>query len=197
MFNFEKEKPLKPREQLLKLEKTGKYVFHGSLQDIEKLEPRQAYNYENGKKKKDGDPAIFATPYADVAIFRALTNNPAVKESSSSFGINDDGLFFSASKKLLIASKKITAKVYVLDKDKFESFQGMQCKSLKTTKPIKVIEVNFDDLPPNITIIKPEKKESARKTFLKKYLNLTEQQFKKFKILTLDKLPSSFKNNNK
>ena len=51
-----------PREELKMLEKTGKFVFHGSLDSIDILEPRQAYNSnkETGQKEADGVPAVFA-----------------------------------------------------------------------------------------------------------------------------------------
>ncbi len=89
------------REKLLSLEKEGKYVFHGSPDIIKTLEPRQAYNQnkETGVMEKDGEPAVFATPYADVAIFRALINAKGISgESTSSFGINGEQLHFSATK---------------------------------------------------------------------------------------------------
>lgn len=143
----------KNREKLLTLEKEGKYVFHGSPDTIETLEPRQAYNQnkETGEMEKDGEPAVFATPYADVAIFRALINASGVSgESTSSFGINGERLHFSATKNLLDSAKSKIGKVYVLDKQKFQNFEGMQCRSSESNSPIEVIEVSVDDLPQNI-----------------------------------------------
>ena len=48
-LKIEKEK--RNREYLLELQKSGKYVFHGSPEDIDILEPRQAYdqNKETGE----------------------------------------------------------------------------------------------------------------------------------------------------
>jgi len=146
----------KSRERLLSLEKEGKYVFHGSPDTITILEPRQAYNRskETGNMEKDGKPAVFATPYADVAIFRALINaNKVSGESTSQFGIDGDKLHFSATKNLLKAARGKIGKVYVLDKQNFQDFEGMQCRSLETNKPIEVIEVTIDDLPQNIETI--------------------------------------------
>ncbi len=146
----------KNRERLLLLEKEGKYVFHGSPDTITVLEPRQAYNRskETGNMEKDGEPAVFATPYADVAIFRALTDTRGVKgESTSQFGIDGDKLHFSATKNILEATRTKIGRVYVLDKQKFQDFKGMQCRSSETNEPIEVIEVTIDDLPQNIETI--------------------------------------------
>lgn len=146
----------KNRERLLSLEKEGKYVFHGSPDIIEVLEPRQAYNRsrETGKMEEDGEPAVFATPYADIAIFRALTDARGVSgESSSQFGIDDDELVFSATKNILEAAKTKIGRVYVLDRQNFHDLDGMQCSSSQTNQPIKVIKVTIDDLPPNIETI--------------------------------------------
>lgn len=123
MINFEKlpniEKIGENKEKLLQLEKEGKYYFHGSPDVIGILVPQQAYNHneETGKMEKDGEPAVFATPYADVAIFRALVNTKGVSgESTSSFGINGEQLYFSATKNLLESAKDKIGRVYVLDK---------------------------------------------------------------------------------
>jgi len=159
-MNFEKTPTIecegKNREILLSLEKEGKYVFHGSPEFIDVLNPRQAYNLskETGKMEKDGEPAVFATPYADVAIFRALTDTRGVKgESTSRFGIDGDQLHFSATKNILEAAKKKIGKVYVLDKQRFQDFEGMQCRSFEINEPIRVVEVIFSDLPQNIETI--------------------------------------------
>ena len=146
----------KNREKLLKLEKRGKFVFHGSLDTIDILEPQQAYNNneKTGQMEKDGDPAVFATIYADVAIFRALINSKdVVGESTSEFGTNGEQLYLSATKNLLDQTEKKIGKVYVLDKQKFKDFKGMQCQSEESIVPIKVIKVTVEDLPDNIKVI--------------------------------------------
>lgn len=160
-MNFEAkmglEKNKSGREKLLELEKTGQFVFHGSLDKINILEPRQSYNCnkETGKEEKDGDPAVFATPFADMAIFRALIHEKGLEEDSeSSFGIDDDGkLHFFATKNLIDRARGIIARVYVLNRDDFDNFDYIQCRSSKEIIPVEVIEVNVDDLPDNIKII--------------------------------------------
>ncbi len=141
------------RERLLNLEKEGKYVFHGSSEQIDILLPRQAKN-NNLKTKQmenDGEPAVFATPYAEIAIFRALINQKDVSgKSQSAFGINGQKLYFSATKNLLEKAKNKIGKVYILNKEKFTNFEGMQCRCKEAIVPIDVIEVTAQDLPNNI-----------------------------------------------
>lgn len=151
-----KENIISPRERLLKLEKEGRYVFHGSNSLIDRLEPRQAYN----NNKKDGLPAVFATPFADVAIYRSLINGNNIKEPSiNEFGHTKEGVYFKASKNLIEFAKNLTAKVYVLDREKFKDFKGSQCRSEEAVIPIEVIEVTAKDLPSNIEIIEINKNE--------------------------------------
>jgi len=149
------EKISESRKRLLDLEKQGKFVFHGSLENLETLEPKQAYSFG----KKDKSPAVFATPFTEVAIFRALINEKALNEDSESqFGMDEKGrLHFSASQNLLDQAKELTGKVYVLEKSKFENFKGTQCRSEKTVEPIEVIEVPAEDLPANIKVIELKK----------------------------------------
>lgn len=157
-MNFDKqfEQLGKNREKLLAMEAEGKYVFHGSLESVEELEPRQAENSnkETGEQEKDGEPAVFATPHADTAIFRALVNGRDVDgESSSRFGMGDDGLHFSATQNLLDAARTKRGKVYVLDRKQFQKFEGTQCRSFEKVMPIEVVEVDFNDLPPEIKLM--------------------------------------------
>ncbi|MDD3435201.1 MAG: hypothetical protein PHY76_01785 [Patescibacteria group bacterium] len=151
IFQFEKkEKISEAREKLLRLEKEGNFVFHGSLDVLEELSPRQAYN----KNKPDGEPAVFATPYADVAIFRALINTRYINENASnSFDLENDSLKFKASKNLLDHAKEITGKVYVLNKKDFVDFIGMECRSPQSVEPVEVVDVSFEDLPTGIELI--------------------------------------------
>ena len=158
--SFESQEVGKNREALLALEREGKYVFHGSPDSIDVLEPRQAYDQdrETGEMVKDGDPAVFATPYADVAIFRALINRgEGLGDSASRFGIENEELHFGATQNLLDQAKTVTGKVYVLDKSLFGKLKGMQQRSEKTIIPVQVVDVSFDDLPINIEVIEEER----------------------------------------
>jgi len=104
--------------------------------------------------EKDGEPAVFATPYAEVAIFRALINNKGVNGSSeSSFGLRGGQLNFFSSQNLLDQAKQKIGRVYVLDKQKFSKFTGMQCRSSESVLPIQIVEVTAKDLPNDIKIL--------------------------------------------
>lgn len=149
---MEKE-PGEARKKLLELQATGKYVFHGTDGIISTLEPRQAHTYNEvtGEHEKDGAPAVFATPYADAAIFRVLIHPKNVDgNSDSSFGTTDEGLYMKASQNLLDAAKDITGRVYILDKASFIPVGGTNYKSIETITPLGIIEVKHDDLPPQI-----------------------------------------------
>lgn len=145
------------RTKLLSLEKEGKYVFHGSSHALEILEPRQAHTYDENTDQmmKDGDPAVFATPYADVAIFRALIRSEnVVGDSENKFGMKDDGtLHFTASRHLIDAAINKKAKIYVLDKTGFSEPQGTDVRIEQAVKPLMVIDVTADDLPKDITVV--------------------------------------------
>lgn len=144
------------KKQLLDLEKTGRYVFHGSPDYIEALEPRQAYNSnpQTGEDEKDGEPAVFATQYADIAIFRALLSGKDVPEDSqTNFGTDGGKLHFSTTRNLLEAARDKKANIYVLDKSKFVEPEGTQCRSYVAVSPIQTIEVSAKDLPENIVLL--------------------------------------------
>ena len=154
-LSFTRERVISPRERLLKLEREGRYVFHGSTSLIECLEPRQAYN----NNQKDGAPAVFATPFADVAIYRSLINGDNINgPSENKFGTTDNGIYFKASQNLVDSAKNITGKIYVLDKEKFKDFKGTECRLEESIAPIEVIEVTANDLPTNIEIIEISKR---------------------------------------
>jgi len=153
------EKKESNRAKLLELEKSGQFVFHGSLTELTELEPRQATgtNKETGKTEKDGPPAVFATQFADIAIFRALVNAQGVSGGSTSrFGIDDGQLQFATTQNLIDAARGKRGLVYVLKKDDFDSFSDMECRAHKIVTPVQVLEVSLDDLPNNIEILESE-----------------------------------------
>jgi len=148
-----KEKDPSVRERLLDLEKSGKFVFHGSAREIETLEPRQPY-IERGEKH--GNPCVATTPFVDIAIFRAIINedNFAEKDYSSSFSFDSDkGIELNASQVVLNNLKDKKGFVYVLDKSLFEKFSGMEWRSEQSVKPVEVVEVTTEDLSDNIKLI--------------------------------------------
>jgi hypothetical protein len=131
----------KNREKLLALEKEGEYVFHGSTDSYDILEPKQAHHYSEAteEEREDKKPAVFASTLTDVAIFRALINEKAFPgDSQSKISFNDGTLTLFATKNLIENAKKITGMVYVLDKQQFKNFEGMQCWLEKKLNQSKV-----------------------------------------------------------
>lgn len=125
---------------------------------MDELKPRQAkkFDAEFGENIDDGDPAVCATPFADIAIFRALINDKNLEEVdyNSSFGTNEDGgLFCSVSDNALDVVKGKLGYVYIFRKDEFKETGAMESRINKSVKPIDTVVVSVDDLPENINII--------------------------------------------
>lgn len=142
---------------LHELERTGEYVFHGSPNGaIVELEPKQGTKTVDGIEQEDGlPPGIATTPFADLAIFRALTRDPY---GHTGFGLNDDGTpFMEASQSVLDAVKGQTAHVYVFPKSQFMPAHGdekeMEWRSQVNQKPVHVVQVTDRDLPQSIVVI--------------------------------------------
>lgn len=142
------------------LEKTGKYVFHGSpFGGIDTLVPKQGRHFPNPKDSEefilDGDPAVSATPYAEFAIFRALINKNNTPNVRSGFGFNNKEKEFRVSnQKVLDDIKDKKGFVYVFDKNHFEPYSrngkahegNMEWRAYKEVKPKEITEVQYDDL---------------------------------------------------
>lgn len=141
------------RKKLLALERNG-FLFHGSPHKIKVLELRQPVNF-NIKKNKyltHGKPCVAATPYVDIAIFRAIINKtnfpPSGKSYAASFGINPQ------TKKLNLGTTKNVLKrlanqcgyVHILNKKHFLKRSLWEWRSSKEVKPLKVIKVSAHDL---------------------------------------------------
>jgi hypothetical protein len=163
------------REVLRALESEGKYLFHGSPSgDIDVLEPRQGQDASNSENPEemvdDGDPAISASPYADIAIFRSIINKTNIStDCTSMFGRRNGELEFSvSSEKVLEEAKTKKGFVYVFNRADFEPYsrngeaseQSMEWRCHKTVSPVQVIEVNSGDLPEKekISILKTDEK---------------------------------------
>ena len=149
-------------KKLAELEESEGYVFHGSpFPDIRSLEPRQGKHVPDLSKPTetilDGKPAVSATPYLELAIFRAIINNENVQfNHTSGFGINNGKKEFRLSSiEVLEEVKDKGGFVYVFNKKDFEPYSrdnkargdSMEWRSYKKVIPIDVIEVSFDDLP--------------------------------------------------
>lgn len=152
------------KTELKKLEESGEFVFHGSALKLSVLEPRQAYTRSKTEKKmvKDGEPAVAATPYANIAIFRAIINSENVPGKHwSNFGVaiqNGTVLFqFGATKDTIERAMGKKGYVHVFYRKGFLPKNGhqkeMDWRCGTKVKPIRAIEVTSDDLPENIKII--------------------------------------------
>ena len=150
------------REILKGLEAEGKYLFHGSEREhLDSLEPRQAYNFEDGIQKPDGDPAVFASSKADYSILMAIVNErncPNGYRSGAESSIGKDGvveLHLTASKASLEQlDDNSIGYVYVFDKDLFQpKGQGAEYVSKTPVTSAKKIKVMKSDLPPYIEIV--------------------------------------------
>lgn len=144
------------KEELHSLEKTGEYVFHGSPFKLEILEPNQAYNRQKKEGGEyddvpDGEPAVFASPSVDAAIFLAVinhTNAPLGSWAGFTYNNKKGHFGFRATKETMDQiNEKTIGYVYVLDKNKFEIGDANEPVSYKAISPVKVIEVKKEDLP--------------------------------------------------
>lgn len=154
-------------EHLREMERTGNYLFHGSPDGtIETLEPRQSTHTEDsGETIEDGNPAVSATPYLDLAIFRGIVNKKNINfPHKSGFGLTRNSeantLLFDISDEqtLTEAFNNKTGFVYVFNRSEFQPYSrnniaddaSMEWRSYAPVKPIEVIEVYSKDLvPPN------------------------------------------------
>lgn len=145
------------RAHLENLEKEGVYLFHGSSQPaLEVLEPRQSYTIPEGQSERvlDGEPAVAASPYIDIAIFRALVHGESSFTSSVS-GDKPAQLSFIASKEALQEAKQTKGYIYVLSRDAFSPRgheKGMEWRAHEPVKPLEIVEVDFEDLPQQLSV---------------------------------------------
>ena len=154
------------KEKLFKLEKTNRYVFHGSGEKLESLDPRQGYTYVDGKQIKDGSPAVFASSLVDYAIFMAIINkNNCPKGVYTSAGRSGDSketasLKFRASRKTVEQlTDEALGYVYVFPISDFtlRDSGGIEYISYFSVKPKEVVWVRKSDLSEQIEIFEEEK----------------------------------------
>jgi hypothetical protein len=145
-----------PKQILENLEKTGKYVFHGSPFKIDRFEPRQAFQTikkENGEYEKfpDGDPAVFVSPFVNTAIFMAvISRQNAPKGMYSGFSADSrlNIVKFHATKETMDQiDSNSSGYVYVFEKENFQERNFNESVSHEEVEPIMYIEVTKKDLP--------------------------------------------------
>ena len=152
------------KQKLIELTKTGKYLFHGSGDNLETLEPRQAHNIINGEKIPDGEPAIFASPSPGYAILMAIINDkncpkkyPGIRARAGGVGSERNvelyKLKFGINKKAVDQlTENSSGWVYVFDKSLFKQRHAGEYVSYTAVSPIEKIYVKKQDLPEDIEI---------------------------------------------
>ena len=139
------------KRRLLELEREG-YVFHGSENSFNRLEPKQSYIIINEEEIKDGEPAVFASQFADIAIFMAIINETnCPKGFRSGFSYEDSKLSFRATQETLDQiTPQAKGYVHVFKKEDFKFRSECQMVSFSFVTPLEILEVSADDLPENI-----------------------------------------------
>lgn len=130
------------KETLMNLEKEGIYVFHGLPELLEELEPRQPKTYDYNLKQmvNDGEPAVVATPSAEVAIFRAAVNKNLRVDGKhqSSFGWSKNrskvSMEYKTTQEILDKARESKGYIYVFRKDDFEKHRELEYRAYKYLK---------------------------------------------------------------
>lgn len=139
------------KKRLLKFERDGKFLFHGSPFLVEELILKQPFN----SNKKDGNPCVSATELAEVAIFRAITHeaNFSGGGCDSSFGYIPGGrIYFTVTRELLEQLNGKMGYVYVLPWKECFRVSPIELRFEQNIRPIEVITVSAEDLPNDIKV---------------------------------------------
>lgn len=156
MERFENLLVSESRRSLALYERAGRFLFHGSPNPaIEALVPHQGKTWKDGICIDDGQLAVAASPYADIAIFRALITG------SSGFSSFEEGegvrLEFRTTRNEYDDARERIGYVYVLNRSGFMprgSSRSMDWRSLSSAFPIDCIQVRAEDLPKRIRFYK-------------------------------------------
>lgn len=144
------------KEELLKLEQNGQFVFHGTHRELDAFTPQQAYNYDGVEQTADGEPAVFASAFAEYAIFMAIiTEENCPKGYWSGAGMINSRLVFNATQDTLDQLTDLSMGwVYVFNKNDFEKRDpdGIEYVAHAPVTPIKKVRVSKADLPEGIEI---------------------------------------------
>lgn len=137
------------------LERAGKFVFHGSPNINEKLEPRQQMQAIDREKEilvEDGVPSVCATESSQIATFRAIT--ASLKGQSGYYSaIYYNPIKFELARAVARDFSLDKGYVYSLDREKFNHERGSEWRSQEPVKPTLLIEVTGKDLPENIELV--------------------------------------------
>jgi hypothetical protein len=143
------------RERLEKFEKEGLYLFHGSDAVIEEFEPRQAHTRENDEVVPDGEPAVFASPFIDFAIFMAIINMTNCPKGFRAGSDPKGGVIEYCATKETLEQLQSDSRgyVYVFTRESFTPRQESEWVSYTKVKPIEVVEVTWTDFTKKVSEI--------------------------------------------
>ncbi|MFA5934760.1 MAG: hypothetical protein WC827_02660 [Candidatus Paceibacterota bacterium] len=142
------------KEEILELETQGDFLFHGSSEKLDFLEPRQAYTLKDNQKVEDGKPAVFASIYSDIAIFMALINKENIKATfKSGYGFSNNKQEFRLTKEVKDKLTNLKGYLYVFNKSEFQQKNHAEYVSFRIVRPIKILEINESFLPKDINFI--------------------------------------------
>ena len=130
----------------------GHYLFHGSSNgDIKVLQPSQAMSFS----QPDGAPAVHASIRLEPPIFMAVLGSKKL----GGWGMKGKpgfGFYILDSDLEKARAENWIGYVYVLPKDGFTHKSEWEWISRDEVKPIDVVRVGIEDLPPNITVLSPD-----------------------------------------
>jgi hypothetical protein len=145
------------KEELLELQTSGMYVFHGTHKELKQFIPQQAHNFGGKIQTKDGKPAVFASSFAEYAIFMAIiTEENCPHGYWSGAGLGESLLTFKATEKTLEQlNESSSGWVYVFNKNDFTERdpEGFEYVSHTEVIPVTQIHVSKQDLPENIEMV--------------------------------------------
>lgn len=136
-----------PKEVLEDLAKCHLFLFHGSPNGkIKILEPRQAFN----NREPDGQPAVFAIPSPECAIFMSIVSEKATAGWTDRRKPNPKFMIKKSEYDKQIKEKPQIGFVYVLDREDFrveDEIGGRGYVSSEKVTPLAKIEVTEKDMP--------------------------------------------------
>lgn len=123
------------------------WLFHGSSERHERLEPRQAHDWSSGRAVPDGEPAVFATHLHEVAIFMAVMPSAIGANGWFGYELGAGGVArFHAT--ALVEPASARGYVHVLSRDGFSGPIGADWRSPRAVTPTAIVEVTGAELPP-------------------------------------------------
>ena len=153
---------LSGREALEYLRGLDQFVFHGSPDVIDELQPRQPLSHG----KPDGEPAVCATTDIDQAIFRALINRRQDEKAgrmdhrSAWTTYQGDTAFLTTKSSYESMQADGTGYVYALNIVGFSPYRS-EMRSPVAIKPDFSVLVSERDLPAGIHIFETEAEMAA------------------------------------